>query len=258
METICLSDSSNYFTFVHEPCVMALGSFDGVHLGHLRVIRTAKDLAQRHNLPLAVLTFYPHPREVLGQGKVKVDYLMPMEHKESVMAAIGVDRLYVVKFDMDFASLSPRQFVERYLLHLNVKHAVIGFDFTYGAKGKGNTETLESDGGGLFRLHVVPRVEHEGQKISSTLIRELLRLGEVKRLSVYLGRFYMTRGQIYSFDNDPKQGTRVSLWVHHHYTLPTEGTYAINIIMNHRAYNGIAIVTLKPNGSRKLDLVWND
>lgn len=258
METIYLSESAAYLSFVKEPCVMALGSFDGVHLGHQRVIGMAKEIARRHNLPLALLTFYPHPREVLGKGQVKINYLMPLELKESVMAELGVDRFYVAKFDMDFASLSPRQFVERYLLHLNVKHAVVGFDFTYGAKGVGNAETLESDGSGMFQSYIVPRMESHGQKISSTVIRELLQLGEVKRLYDYLGCYYMTRGQIESSDCDPKYGVSVSVQVHAHYTLPGEGAYEVNIFMNNRVNNGIAYVALKPNGSREIKLALED
>lgn len=255
METIHLSDSNAFLPYANEPCVMALGSFDGIHLGHRQVIETARKLAQRHNLPLAVLTFYPHPREVLDKG---VNYLMPLELKESAMAAMGVDRLYVVKFDMTFASLSPRQFAERYLLRLSVKHTVVGFDFTYGAKGMGNAETLESDGGFLFQAHIVPRMECGGEKISSTFIRELLRLGDVKRISEYLGRLYMTRGRIYSFDSDPVHGVNASVQVHSHYTLPAEGAYKVKIFMNHQAYNGIANVAAMPDGSRKLNLAWHD
>lgn len=257
MEIIRLSVSESY-SFTRRPCVLALGSFDGVHLGHRRVIETAKELAKRNNLPLSVLTFHPHPREVLGKGKIEVNYLMPLELRENAMASLGVDRLYVVKFDMAFASLSPSQFVERYLLRLDVRHVVVGYDFTYGAKGKGDVGTIESDGKGLFSLHVVPRMDHHGQKISSTNIRELLRLGEVERISDYLGNSYMTRGQIKTIEIDPKLGAKVSIWLNRYYTLPVEGTYEVNIFINHLKLKGVATVALGSYGSREINLLWDD
>ncbi|AJY73474.1 adenylyltransferase/cytidyltransferase family protein [Paenibacillus beijingensis] len=260
METIFLSesDSSGFFSIEQERCVMALGSFDGVHLGHRRVIGTAKELAKRHNMPLAVLTFHPHPREVLGQSGGEIDYLMPLELKRDVMASLGADRFYVVKFDREFASLSPRQFADRYLLRLNVKHAVVGFDFTYGDKGSGNANTLEADGGGFYRVHIVPRMDHQKQKISSTMIRELLRSGEVKRIADYLGGLYTTRGQIYSFNNDSKRGVSANIQVDRHYMLPAEGTYEVMIYLNSQMYSGIATIDLQPDGLRKLDMIWHD
>ena len=125
-----------------KPCVMALGFFDGLHNGHREVVKTALRMAKEKSA-VAVMSFFPHPKSVLSDGKIQVDYLMPLSEKEKMLRELGVDLFYIVEFTKEFAALSPEQYVAKYLLNLGVIHAVAGFDFSYGFKGSREFRTSE-------------------------------------------------------------------------------------------------------------------
>jgi cytidyltransferase-like protein len=199
--------------------VMALGFFDGIHNGHREVIKTAFQKAKERNLSLSVMSFFPHPKTVLSNGKTQVDYLMPVSDKEKIFRELGVDIFYIVEFDREFASLSPEKFAAKYLVDLGVVHAVAGFDYTYGFRGDGNMDRLKSDSGGILEVTKVEKVEYQGEKISSTCIREKLASGNIEDLPVFLGRLYEVRCEW--------NGT--SLTVRPHYTLPAPGKYVVTV-----------------------------
>ncbi len=121
-----------------EASVMALGYFDGVHKGHRAVIQTAIDEAKRRGIKAAVMTFYPHPKEVLGNPEKPMRYLTPLQSKINRLESLGVDVVYAVKFTKQFSQLTPKQFIDCFVVDLNVEHVVAGFDFTYGVKGSGD------------------------------------------------------------------------------------------------------------------------
>ncbi|MDF2789535.1 MAG: synthetase family protein [Neobacillus sp.] len=200
-------------------CVMALGFFDGIHNGHREVIKTAYQKAKEKNLSLSVMSFFPHPKTVLSNGKTQVDYLMPLSDKEKIFCELGVDIFYIVEFDREFASLSPEKFAAKYLVDLGVVHAVAGFDYTYGFRGEGNMDRLKSDSGGILEVTKVDKVEYQGEKISSTCIREKLAIGNVEDLPAFLGRLYEVTCEW--------DGT--SLRVRSHYTLPAPGQYVVTV-----------------------------
>lgn len=199
--------------------VMALGFFDGIHNGHREVIKTAFQKAKERNLSLSVMSFFPHPKTVLTNGKTDVDYLMPVSDKEKIFRELGVDIFYIVEFDKEFASLSPEKFAAKYLVDLGVVHAVAGFDYTYGFRGDGNMDRLKSDSGGILEVTKVEKVEYQGEKISSTCIREKLASGNIEDLPVFLGRLYEVRCEW--------NGT--SLTVRPYYTLPAPGKYVVTV-----------------------------
>ena len=148
------SYSTSYFKCMYgetNPCVMALGFFDGVHLGHQRLIAKAKRIAQQQNLKLAVMTFFPHPRQIVNEEHT-LKYITPLQRKARKMEELGVDQLIVVNFDSAFASLPSSDFIKQYLLGFQCKHAVAGFDFHYGHKGKGDIASLKVEGKGHFEV----------------------------------------------------------------------------------------------------------
>ena len=108
MQTFYLNDGQDSSLPKSEPCVMAMGFFDGVHIAHQQVIQEAKNIAKKRKVKLAVMTFFPHPREVLCGGKEKMNYLTPLEVKINKFAQLGVDKLYVIKFDQAFARAFPK------------------------------------------------------------------------------------------------------------------------------------------------------
>ncbi|MFJ7729220.1 bifunctional riboflavin kinase/FMN adenylyltransferase [Neobacillus sp. NPDC097160] len=220
METIYLNpDNLTYWQQKAKPSVMGLGFFDGIHNGHREVIRTAHRKAKEKNLLLTVMSFFPHPKTVLSNGKTKVDYLMPLSDKEKLFSELGVDIFYIVEFDREFSSLSPEKFAAKYLNGLGVIHAVAGFDYTYGFRGAGNMDRLKSDSGGILEVTKVNKVECNGEKISSTSIRERLSKGNVEDLPAFLGRPYEVGCE---WDGSTLKASP-------YYTLPALGRYAVTL-----------------------------
>jgi cytidyltransferase-like protein len=220
MDTIYLNPNNlAHWQKKARPSVIALGFFDGVHKGHREVIQTALQKAKENNVSLTVMSFFPHPKTVLSNGKERVDYLMPLSEKEKVLQTLGVDTFYIVEFDKEFAALSPEKFVAKYLLNFGVVHAVAGFDFSYGCRGVGHMNRLNSDSGGRIDVTKVGKVECQGEKISSTCIRERLLKGNVEELPHYLGRPYKVECD---WDGE-------LLTLHPNYTLPACGRYAVTL-----------------------------
>ncbi|KKK36485.1 FAD synthase [Mesobacillus campisalis] len=175
------------------PCVMALGYFDGVHLGHQQVIQHAYEEAKRRGLPLALMSFRPHPIFVLSGGKRLVPHLTTLCQKQKILAKLGVDLFYLVEFTPKFAKLSPQKFVQDYLLGLEVTHAVAGFDFSYGAKGSARLNQIPADSDGLITVTEVDCLAHQGEKISSTAIRQRLLSAKVDEIRHFLGKDYFVK-----------------------------------------------------------------
>ncbi|MFC2949717.1 adenylyltransferase/cytidyltransferase family protein [Virgibacillus sediminis] len=220
METIMLNEQNlEYWQRQSDRNVIALGFFDGIHKGHQEVIKTAGRKAEELGASLAVMSFFPHPKTVLSNGDVAFDYLMPLEEKAQVLRSLGVDRFYIVSFNKSFASLSPEDYVNQYLLQFGTIHAVAGYDFSYGFKGAGNIDRLEEDAGGRIGTTKVGKVEYRGRKISSTWIRELIAEGNVEELPQLVGRLYEVKGQ---WNGD-------SLEAFSCYMLPAPGCYTATV-----------------------------
>ncbi|WP_240376813.1 FAD synthetase family protein [Bacillus piscicola] len=219
-----------------EPCVMALGFFDGVHLGHQEIIKTAKAIANQRDVKLAVMTFSPHPSAVIKKGKQVTKYMTPLSVKEKVFKRLGADLLYVVDFTPEVAKIPHEQFVEDYLIGLQCKHAVAGFDYSYGFKGKGNMAQLNIDAAGRFGVTTVEKLEKRHHKVSSTLLRELISSGRVEEIPAYLGSRYEMEGVL------EKKGTGYTLRIDPDYFLPCSGSYEVTLLNGIVAAKGVCDV----------------
>ncbi|MCP1124722.1 bifunctional riboflavin kinase/FAD synthetase [Bacillus sp. 3103sda1] len=231
-----------------ESTVMALGYFDGIHLGHQRVIHTAKKVAEERGFKSAVMTFHPHPSVVLGKKEAHVEYITPLRSKEKVIASLGIDILYVVKFDEAFANLLPQQFVDDYIIGLNVQHVVAGFDYSYGRLGKGTMETLPFHARGEFTQTVIEKVEFQEEKVSSTLLRKHIRNGEMEQIPSILGRPYTVEGTVVHGD---KRGRQIgfptaNIALNDEYLLPPVGVYAVRMKVNDEWHEGVCNIGYKP------------
>jgi len=183
MKTIHLNSSSlAYWRHHATPNVMALGFFDGVHQWHKKVIETAANIAEEKELSLAVMCFFPHPKTILSKDSSKFDYLMRLAKKAFILGSLAVDT-FTVECDKDFLSLLPEQFVSSYMLDLKVKHAVAGFDFSYGHRAAGNIDRLKKDSFNRIDVTKVDKVDYYGKKISSTWICKLIFHGDMEARS---------------------------------------------------------------------------
>jgi riboflavin kinase / FMN adenylyltransferase len=228
---------------------MALGYFDGVHLGHQQVIKEAKKEAEAKGLKSAVMTFDPHPSVVLGKSVQHMEYITPLDEKIRIVEDMGVDYLFVVNFSIEFSSLLPQEFVDQYIIGLNVHHVVAGFDYSYGKMGKGNMETIQFHSRGKFDFTVVSKLSNqEAEKVSSTLIRALLRDGKVEEMPTLLGRFYTTKGTVI---NGERRGRTIgfptaNVQMEDQYILPPTGVYAVKIQVEGAWHEGVCNVGYKP------------
>ncbi len=172
--------------------VCTVGSYDGVHLGHQRLLRECIAAAQRTNAQSVVLTFEPHPRIVLGRAE-GLRLLTTLREKIDILDSLGVDNLVVIPFDEAFSKLSYRDFIEQYLLEkLHMRCMVIGYNHLFGRNNEGNYTLLEElrahHGFELIRLE---ELRNEESKVSSTVIRHLIETGDIKGANRHLGRAYL-------------------------------------------------------------------
>ncbi|MCR2820674.1 bifunctional riboflavin kinase/FAD synthetase [Lederbergia panacisoli] len=230
------------------PLSLALGFFDGVHKGHQKVISTAHDIAIKNGMKSAVMTFDPHPSVVLGKERKTVQYITPLEDKIDLISSLGIDFLFVVRFTSSFSSLEPEAFVKEYLINLNVKHVVAGFDYTYGKFGKGTMDTLSTHGNGHFDVTTIPKLENENDKISSTKIRQLIHDGEMIQAKDLLGRFFVTKGTVV---HGEKRGRKLgfptaNIQLENDYLIPKIGIYAVRFNVAGRWYNGVCSIGYNP------------
>jgi riboflavin kinase/FMN adenylyltransferase len=231
-----------------SPMVMALGYFDGVHLGHQKVIKKAKEIAKENGLKSAVMTFDPHPSVVLRKSIQHVEYITPLHEKERLIADLDIDYLFIVQFTSEFANLLPQEFVDHYIIGLNVVHVVAGFDYTYGRMGKGTMETLPFHSRELFDFTIVPKLECEREKISSTLIRSKIREGKTNELPHLLGRFYTTSGIVIHGDKRGRQlgFPTANVDVFGEFLLPPPGVYSVRILVEGFWHEAVCNVGYKP------------
>jgi riboflavin kinase/FMN adenylyltransferase len=181
--------------FLPSSCV-TIGVFDGLHLGHHKVIRSTVALARSQKLPAVLLTFHPHPAVVLG----KMDqprYLLDSQDKFRLIQAMGVDHLVTLQFTQAMANMDAAQFVDLLMKQLHMQNLITGEDFSLGRNREGNQATLKQLGERYhFELIQVPEVDNQGKRISSTQIRDHLRKGEVYQANKLLGRAYHFSGNV--------------------------------------------------------------
>lgn len=230
------------------PYSLAVGFFDGVHLGHRAVIEEAKKQAQKKNLELAVMTFDPHPSIVLGQRKEQVFYVTPLKQKLEILEELQIETVFVVRFTSDFAKLSPKQFVDVFIRNLKVQHVTAGFDFTFGAKGQGTMRDLQDMSNGDYEVSIVEKQQLGSDKISSTRIRQALKEGDMEQVRLLLGRPFQIpgivvhgdkRGRLIGFPTANVQEAEGSF-------IPAIGVYAVRLQVQNKWYDGVCNVGYKP------------
>ena len=181
---------------LHRP-VVALGTFDGVHLGHRRVIEAAVAYAKKIGTHSAAITFDPHPQEIIAPNR-GLKLLTTLVEREALLADLGVDSVIVSRFTSQLRKLSYRQYVERYLVKkLGVRAVFVGYDYALGKGRSGTAAELKRLGREFgFEVHVIPPVKVRGRIVKSGLIRELIGKGNFKLACTLLGHPYRLTGKV--------------------------------------------------------------
>lgn len=178
--------------------VIVIGNFDGVHQGHRTLIARARALADQHGAPVGVLTFEPHPR-ALFRPDDPVFRITPEAVKQRQLAAAGVDLLYSLDFNWDFASLTPAQFIAQVLENgIKPRHIIVGADFCFGQLRKGTTATLADAGLAVTAIDKI--VDEDGDDVSSSAIRQELRHGNIEAANALLGWDWEIEGVVQKGD----------------------------------------------------------
>lgn len=179
------------------PIVLALGFFDGIHKGHQKVIQTAKAMAESHGYKLAVMSFNQHPSVIFqGVSPESIRYLSPESRKVELLEELGVDLFYIVNFTKEFASLTPQEFVDQYIVGLHTKIVVAGFDYTYGKRDIANMRILPEYSKNRFTIITIPEQRNSKGKISSTAIRTALSNGNIVEANKLFGYDYEMNGKV--------------------------------------------------------------
>lgn len=232
--------------------VVAIGNFDGVHEGHRQVIAAAHGQAAELGAPLIVVTFEPHPRQFF-QPDLPPFRLTPLRSKARLMEDLGVDTLFALAFDERIATLEAEAFIEDFLVEaLAARHVVVGYDFAFGKGRGGSPEVLQAAGRAKgFGVTCVPAATGaDGEELSSTRVRDMLRAGDVRGATAYLGRPWEIEGHVGHGDKRGRQlGFPTANLDLEGYLLPAFGVYAIRFrLADEEAdwIDGVANLGLRP------------
>lgn len=171
---------------------IAIGNFDGMHLGHQSLLRQLLAYTQTYKITPAVMTFEPHPREFFMPQNAPAR-LASMREKLEYFAECGVQQAYVQRFNRAFAAQTPEQFMQMLRERLNANVVMVGEDFCFGARRAGSIQTLIDNG---FHVIPLPEVQLAGERVSSTLVRDALAAGDLIKAQVLLGRPYSISGKV--------------------------------------------------------------
>ncbi|HAM79437.1 bifunctional riboflavin kinase/FAD synthetase [Ornithinibacillus bavariensis] len=256
MKTIYLTYPHNLKREEVPETVAAIGFFDGLHRGHQTVIKHAVNEAKQKAMASAVITFYPHPSVVLKNNH-DVKYITPLHEKQEILDSLNVDILYIITFNKELSSQSPQDFIDHFIIGLNIKHVVAGFDFTYGHKGQGNMEVIGEHSRGAFSYTMVDKVTLNNEKISSTKIRSLLDSGDIEQANVLLGRALSISGKVIHGDQRGRELGYPTANINYNEEahLPKPGIYAVCFHVDGQVYGGMASLGTNPTFTEgRLDL----
>jgi len=231
-----------------EPCVLALGNFDGVHLGHRRLLEHGLGQAKRLGVGLSVLIFEPHPLKVLFPER-ELKLLSTTKERLLYLETIGVQTVYHLPFTREMANTSPEQFVEKILLPLGVIHVVVGFNYSFGAQGRGNPELIRELGKKHgFGVSVLQAQSIGGRVISSSSIRKALLHGDIILASSLLGRPPCLRGTVIHGEERGRQlgYPTANMLPAEDYLIPKRGVYAVWADIDGKRVSGMMNIGMKP------------
>lgn len=227
-----------------DDVVLVLGFFDGVHMGHQEVIESGRNLANQKKLKLALMTFNQHPSIVFQKMQAEnMKYLTSLRQKERLMKSLGVDYLYEIEFTSAFAGLSPQDFVDQYIVGLNAKYAVSGFDYTYGPKDIADVAHLPEYAKNRFEILTIPKKDYHGEKVSSTRIRDLMDKGQMEEVTKLLGYVYEIEGTVMHGDARGRQlgFPTANIKIQSTVRLPMEGVYVSELKVGGKWYPAMIV-----------------
>ena len=232
----------------HRRGVIAIGNFDGIHLGHQKVINDAKKKAKKNRLPFGLMTFEPVPVMFFNK-KIKNHRINSLEQKKDQLKKLKLNFLIVIKFNKKFSSLSPEEFIKK-IIHkkTNCRFLYVSKNFKFGFKRKGNIETLKKyEKQYNFKNIIVKPFKAKKKTISSTFIRKKIRKGHIEEVNKLLNRNWSIKGKVIK---GQKRGRKIGFPTCNlklgSYAIPRLGVYAVKVKTNNTNNNGIANIGYRP------------
>ena len=232
----------------HKKGVVAIGNFDGLHLGHQKVINEAKMIAKRFKLPFGVITFEPMPVMFFNK-KIKNHRIYSLNQKKYYLKKLKLDFLTILKFNKTFSSLTAEEFIKKIICKkINCKYVYISKNFKFGFKRKGNLNTLKSFENKFGYKSVITKPYKKDKKIvSSTMIRKKIMSGKINEANKLLGRNWSIEGKVIK---GKKRGRKIGFPTCNlklnNYVIPQPGVYAVKVKCNIFAKKGIANIGYRP------------
>lgn len=233
---------------LHGPIFLAIGVFDGVHLGHQAVISTSAEHARAANGTPVVVTFDPHPEKILRPESAP-RLLTATPHKIALVRALGVRQLLIIAFDKPFAATEPEDFVKQLVQHANpLREICVGHEWSFGKNRRGNLELLMKIGAQFdFGVVGIPPVSINGEIVSSTSIRRAVESGDLAKAAAMLGREYTILGTVVRGDDLGKKiGFPTANLSAHNEQFPPNGVYVVEAMLDGAAYPAAANLGSRP------------
>lgn len=230
----------------NKPRAICLGYFDGIHLGHRELINKTVKEAKEYNLTPTFLTFDPDPNFVLGFKK-KNELIMPLEDRFKLVKELGIEDIIVLKFDEESMNLEPNEFIDYLINTLNVKNITVGFDFSFGKRGKGRVKNLLALDN--IKVNVIEELKVNDKKVSSSFIIEDIKNGNVESLKDTLGQLYSIKGIVIKGLGNGKKLSFPTLNIDplDEYVEPKYGVYAVKVKLKGNEYLGMANIGFHPS-----------
>lgn len=247
------------FKNVKNP-VVTTGTFDGVHLGHQKIISRLQEVAKKYAGETVLLTFYPHPRMVLFPDDNELKLLNTQQEKIELLKKYGIDHLIIYPFTKEFSRMTSVEFVRDILVNrVGTKRLVIGYNHHFGRNREGSFEHLKEYGTLYgFEVEEIPAKDIDHVEISSTKIREALQTGDIKTASTFLGYNYSITGKVV---DGKKLGKTIgyptaNIFVDDKYKLiPADGVYAVNVKHKDTMYGGMLNIGNNPTVNGKMKTI---
>jgi len=232
----------------HKKSVVAIGNFDGVHLGHQKVLKEAKITAKKLRLPFGVMTFEPMPVMFFNK-KIKNHRVNSLNQKKYYLKKLKLDFLVIIKFNRIFSSLTAEKFIENIIYKkINCKYVYISRNFKFGFKRKGNLKTLKFFENKFGYKSIITKPHKKDNKvISSTMVRKKIESGKINEANNLLGRKWSIEGKVIA---GKKRGRKIGFPTCNlklnNYVIPQHGVYAVKVNGNNFAKKGIANIGFRP------------
>lgn len=247
----------NEFLPVKNPVVTS-GTFDGVHLGHQKILHRIREIARSMEGETVLITFWPHPRLVLYPEEHKLRLLSTFEEKAKLLRQFGIDHLVTIPFTKEFSQLTSKEFIEEVIVNkIQTKKLVIGYDHRFGKNREGSFEYLKENCSSYgFELEEISRQDVDEIGVSSTKIRQALESGDIETANSYLGRPYELNGLVVKGQQIGRSIGFPTANVHipnDYKLIPKDGVYAVEASVNGSIYKSMLNIGNRPtvDGSKK-------